>query len=92
MNISLSEQSKNSIKKMLDVSYEELISMDADEQRKRVESKIGKRLTYQPITDKRFLLMARGSMLLFFNKFFEFNREKTEKDLDLIAKRKLKLF
>jgi hypothetical protein len=91
MDITLSEQSKRSIEKKLNVSYEELISMDADKQREKVESKIGKRLTFQPTTDNRFRSMIRGSMLLFFNKFFEFDSNKMDKRLDLIAKRKFKL-
>jgi hypothetical protein len=66
----LSEAGKKSIEKKTGVKIEDILRLSALEIDKRIEEKIGKRLTFKQITDIR--LIGRGSVYIALSRFFSF--------------------
>jgi hypothetical protein len=87
MNISLSEETKMSVERTTGMSYDEILSIDADEQTRRIEKKIGRKLQFIPVNDTRFRFFMRGSALLYLNRFFVFDSNEMDKKIDSILKK-----
>jgi hypothetical protein len=87
MDISLSEETKTSLKRTTGISYDEILLIDADEQTKRIEEKIGRKLQFSPVKDVRFRFLMRGSILLYLNRFFVFDSKKMDKQIESILKK-----
>lgn len=80
MAIVLNNETKLSIEKITGISYEDIVSMDVDILRNRIEKKIGKKLKFKPDCDRR--LPNRGSVYLFLHRFFDFNIKKLNKYIE----------
>jgi hypothetical protein len=80
MDISLSTKSREIISKRLGLNFEEIISMDAEDIDRIVESKIKKKLEPKPIKDER--LINRGSVYLYLRRFIDFRTKKYDSYID----------
>jgi hypothetical protein len=87
IEIELSKEHKQDIERVTGISYKEYFKIDADEQTRRIEEKIGHKLHYKPVTDNRILMMFRWSVLLSLNRFFETDRKKLDRRIDKILKK-----
>lgn len=80
MSIALNEKSKLSIERVTGLTYDEIVSMDSQEIRSKIEKRIGKKLRFKTIKDKR--LSGRGSVYLFLNRFLNFDVKKLDRYID----------
>lgn len=83
MAITLSSKTKQSVEKVTGLSYDEILTLDTDELRTKIEEKIGKKLKFGMNTDKR--LPRRGSVYLALNRFFDFNSKSLDKAIDSLT-------
>lgn len=79
----LNQISKKSIEKQTGLSWNQIVSMDAEELDKAIEKKIGKKLSFPKKNDSR--LPGRGSVYLALSRFFDFDRKKMDKIIDSIS-------
>jgi hypothetical protein len=84
MQISLNQESKRSIEKTTGLSYDQITSMELGDIESAIEKKIGKKLKFKHKRDSR-LPSSRGSVYLFLNRFFDFNRKKMDKFIDSLS-------
>lgn len=77
MQITLSEEEKDSILHTTGIPYDEIILMDIEEIHARIEEKIGKKLRFRPIKDQR--LIGRGSPYIYLNRLFPFDEKEIKK-------------
>jgi hypothetical protein len=81
MEITLNSKTKATIARVTGIKYDEIISMDSEDLQKRIEKKIGKKLTFGSNYDKR-LPDSRGSVYLYLNRLFSFDTNKLDKFID----------
>ena len=80
MTFSLNEQSKASIEKVTGISYDDILNMDIGSIDSLIEKKIGKKLKFECVTDRR--LMGRGSVYLYLNRLFDIDTTKLDRYID----------
>ena len=68
----LNEKSRNNIQKATGMTIEEIIRSDFKDIDKKIESKIGKKLEYPKMPDKR--LLGRGQIYSYFNRFIDMQK------------------
>ena len=75
----LSEDSKKSIEKATGMKMNEILVLPALDIDKKIEKKIGKKLSFRPVSD--FRLIGRGSVYMALSKFifFDYIEEKFNK-------------
>ena len=82
MSYTLSREAQFAIEKKTGIKFEEILRLNAKELDERVEKRIGKKLSIQPIRDER--LAGRGSVFIFLERFLTFNTKKLDRYIDKI--------
>jgi hypothetical protein len=77
MQITLSERTKASIKQVTGMTCEEISGMETEELRNRIETKIGKKLTFDT-----FHILGRGSVYQYTGRLCSFDKDALDKAID----------